>query len=93
MSARRSDPRDQLTQEWLTPDGVLVRVVLVNVWFQRCTKCKRAKPASEFGLRCMGANFPTREDQRTAGKRPTIEFRNQPQCASCRSRIAAERAT
>lgn len=85
MSGRRTDPRDQLTQEWLTPEGVLVRVVLVNVWFQRCTRCKRAKQASEFGLRCMGFNIPTRRD-RSRGLRPTIEFRNQPQCTECRSR-------
>lgn len=45
-----------------------VNVVLTNCMF-RCTKCRKWKPASQFGLRCT-------EDE---------VVRNQPQCVTCRS--------
>jgi hypothetical protein len=46
-----------------------INVVLTNAKF-RCTNCKKWKPASHFGLRCM-------EDE---------IIRNQPQCKPCRSK-------
>ncbi len=43
-------------------------VVLTNAKF-RCTKCRKWKPASDFGLRCMSDDI----------------VRNQSQCKGCRS--------
>lgn len=59
-----------------------VNVVLTNAMF-RCTRCRRWKPAAQFGLRCVSA-----KDE--SGDEVDI-IRNQPQCAECRSRRPALR--
>ncbi len=48
-----------------------VNVVLTSVMF-RCTGCRRWKPGSKFGLRCV----PDAEGNDI--------IRNQPQCTACR---------
>lgn len=45
-----------------------MNVAITNAKF-RCTKCRKWKPASKFGLRCMDDDV----------------IRNQPQCKKCRS--------
>lgn len=85
---------EALRHEWLTPDGIMVRVVINNAQIQ-CTACHKWKVAKAFGLRSMrgkheGAQLALLPSEH---ERPVLEIRNQPQCGACRSAASKGTAT